>query len=195
MLDWAERMVELSDAEKMLARNNIMLRDIIRTQTAREKMFYAGRPDFLLRHGFWYQPTPWTGCYPKGLPRQCFQNALALAITEGLDYVEGVAIGDIDVPLDVPHAWNTNASGELIDSTWINKGRAYLGVRFSLERVWNCLESQVDVLDNYADDYALFRVKWMGEPAKFEPLRGLSLPRKAERWAKKWPVCREAVQR
>jgi hypothetical protein len=73
-------------------------------------------------------PPPWAGCYPQGLPGRCFINAYRLTrCYSELRYVEGVAIYLWDFKA---HAWCVTEDGEVIDSTWLNKGFAYEGIVF-----------------------------------------------------------------
>jgi hypothetical protein len=126
-------------------------------------LHYAGIGDFLLQHGVWYNPSPYADAvYPQGAPKMCFGNSIILAATRGLRYVEGYA--SAPVGLSVHHAWNMDANGLLVDSTWMNTGLAYFGVEFSVERAddatWN---GDGCVLNDHLRKHPLFRKPWKGE--------------------------------
>jgi hypothetical protein len=122
---------------------------------------YAGIGDFLLRHGEWHEPQPCPAKVPRGMPRNCFHNALALASRRrrrGYRYVEGYAMPNIGLPLAVHHAWCLDGDGHLIDNTWEVPGLAYLGVPFSLDVARRALGRRGNtVLDNPEARHILFR--------------------------------------
>jgi len=122
---------------------------------------YTGPEDFVVQHGAAYRPVRFRG-YKQGLPLQCFGNAVVLAATHGLAYVEGFAVApDGTVIL---HAWNADPLGHLVDVTWCNTGVAYLGVRFSVERAddatWN---GDGCVLNDEHRNYPIYQRPWQGE--------------------------------
>lgn len=119
--------------------------------------------DFILQHGKFYEVGPTPKGIKKGAPKQCFGNAIVLAVLNGWKYIEGYALAPI-VPIPVQHAWNEDSSGKLIDSTWMNHGIAYLGVEFSVDRAddatWN---GDCSILNDYRRRYPLFQKPWTGE--------------------------------
>jgi hypothetical protein len=124
---------------------------------------YNGPADFVLQHGSKYVPTKYDARkYGVGAPAMCFGNSIAHCGLSGLLYVEGYALSPFGKV--ILHAWNTNAQGELIDTTWRNSGLAYCGVVFSLERAddatWN---GDACVLDDHKRNYPLFASRWPGE--------------------------------
>lgn len=133
---------------------------------------YLGMEHFLLEHGRWYEPRPWSDEYREGAPRNCFANAMMFGDSEGLRYVEGVALSVIPVH----HGWNADADGNLIDSTWQNSGLAYFGVEFSVGRaddaIWN---GDATVLDDWQRRHPLYRQPWPGEDYSlvWKPSKGL----------------------
>lgn len=133
-----------------------------RQQAAGRGLYYRGPTDFVLQHGEWFEPSPYDG--EKGAPRACFGNAIGLAILRGYAYVEGWAIDPGLAQLAIHHAWNVTPDGKLADATWLNSGRAYLGVRFSQGRAddatWN---GDASVLDDSNRGWPLLRDRWQGE--------------------------------
>lgn len=104
-------------------------------------------------------------------PRFCYGNAIMLAAMVGLPYVEGMACPRIDMPA-VPHAWNLNAAGQAIDSTWALgeaqgapvEGRAYFGVRFAVKRADKATwDGDANVLDDWKHKWPILREPWPGE--------------------------------
>jgi hypothetical protein len=139
--------------------------------------------DFVLRHGTWYEPRPYPANLREGLIKYCFGNSILLSAAHGFRYVEGFALLPPPYSAGVPihHAWNVDAFGALIDSTWNNEGIAYLGVEFSLERAddatWN---GDASVLNDHKRGFPLFREPWTGEDWKREWPASDRLVRKIE---------------
>lgn len=124
-----------------------------------EGYHYAGIGDFLTQHGVWYEPKPLPKDIRRGMPRQCFYNALQVSRRRGYRYVEGYAVPDIN-NLDFPahHAWNLDHDGKVIDCTWDKLGRAYFGVTFPVDVAKAALAHDGStVLDNIHSDFELFR--------------------------------------
>lgn len=131
---------------------------------------YTGWPEFLQRHGEEFACAP---C-PRHLymrPGFCYGNAIMLATMAGLPYVEGFAVPREDMPA-VPHAWNLDAEGRVVDSTWAlgeDAGapadrRAYLGVRFAVRRADEATwEGDSCVLDDWKRRWPVLREPWTGE--------------------------------
>jgi hypothetical protein len=150
------------------------LRDVLRKllfAPGQAELHYRGPADFVLQHGEVFDPIPLPDEYDYAPPKLCYANAIMLAEMNGLEYVEGYAFGPGGLP--IMHAWNTDASGRLIDVTWRawnEQGRhpmpdsAYLGVRFSIERaddaIWN---GDGCVLDDWQRRWPLLREPWEGE--------------------------------
>ena len=153
---------------------------------------YAGAADFILREGQWFEPRPRPPAFERGQPAMCFGNAILLSARSGLRYVEGYALPPDSVELvkglrvrvddadqAVHHAWNLDAEGRLIDTTWKEPGQAYVGVVFSVERADKATwDGDASVLDDYNRDWPLFRQRWTGE-TDFEPTDRLRFLRDA----------------
>lgn len=132
---------------------------------AMSKFLYHGIEHFLLEHGTWYEPHPFDEeRYERGIPKSCFRNALMLSVTEGLRYVEGLAVSKklLSVMFPVHHAWNLDEQGRVIDSTWPDAGALYYGVEFSIRHAEKSLSSAGTVLDDYQHGHPLFRKPWRG---------------------------------
>ena len=147
------------------------LREALAEQSKRYPLLpglvYTSLYDFVLQHGREYRPQPWPRENQRGADRQCYGNALILAGRYGLKYVEGVAVSPFGAV--IPHGWNSNSAGELIDSTWLNSGLVYLGIEFSAERAddatWN---GDAHVLNDEAQGYPVFQKPWQGEDYTIE---------------------------
>jgi hypothetical protein len=122
---------------------------------------YNGMEDFLLEHGQWFEPRPWTGEYGEGTIKRCFANSIALGVTDRLRYIEGIALSVIPVH----HAWNADSDGNLIDSTWKNEGLAYFGVEFSIGRAKDAIwyTGDTTILDDWKRRHPLYKQPWPGE--------------------------------
>ena len=128
---------------------------------------YRSPYDFVLEHGRGYRPALWDSRFQEGARARCYANAVGLAATHGLKYVEGFALestGDITL-----HGWNVDDSGRLVDSTWCNTGLAYLGVEFSLERASDALwNGDAHILNDSNRNFPLFQQRWRGEDYSLE---------------------------
>lgn len=173
-------------------------------QTASLGLAYRGPADFVLRHGESFEPRPLPDEYEYGAPKACYGNAIVLAATRGLGYVEGYARGPFG--LAIPHAWNTDDEGRLIDVTWsaiFDDGvraaipdSAYLGVRFSLGRAddatWN---GDGSVLDDWKRRWPLLREPWTGEnwEREWEPTEALRALLSRDKVAARRLIARERL--
>ncbi|ACB54455.1 hypothetical protein cce_5109 [Crocosphaera subtropica ATCC 51142] len=77
-----------------------------------------------------------------GQRKNCYGNCQALAFMEPeLTYCEGFAIPNtIDFPAS--HAWLLDKSGTVIEVTWEEPGRAYLGIAFSTTFIKSILKER-----------------------------------------------------
>jgi hypothetical protein len=95
---------------------------------AHGKNFYN---EFMLKYGRDYQIGPETFKGPRATPKECYVNALMLALRNPtLTYVEG-KVGVFGVPID--HAWCVDENNIVVDPTIDNNdGRVldYYGVPF-----------------------------------------------------------------
>jgi hypothetical protein len=145
---------------------------------------YRGPADFVLRHGQTFAVRRWQKEWFRGQPRMCFGNSIIAAFRHGWRYVEGFALNMCGTDA-VLHAWNS-ADGQLIDTTWLNGGLAYIGVEFALGRAddatWNgdaCVlndrNRQYGV--NYADEQKEATSAVGGESLAGAPARATNPPR------------------
>ena len=123
-------------------------------------LIYRSPFDFVALHGKEYTPCPFYG--QRRPARICFGNAIIDAALYGYTYVEGFAMsGEGNVML---HAWTVKRNGELYDSTWCNRGCAYYGVEFSVERADDAIWNGDDcILNDEQRGYPIFRAPWPGE--------------------------------
>lgn len=125
-------------------------------------LVYTSAYEFLALHGTDFRPSPWQCRYWNGPQKMCYGNAIVAGAFYGLHYVEGVALSPTGEA--IPHAWNVDDQGELVDATWRNSGLVYIGVEFSLERAddatWN---GDACVLDDLYRNYPVYQKRWKGE--------------------------------
>ena len=76
-------------------------------------------------------------------------------MTTGLQYVEGYAV--IGGKNPVLHAWNVDAEGSVIDSTWEPVGSAYFGVILPRSIVE---PAKTSVLDDWESGWPVLRESW-----------------------------------
>lgn len=129
-----------------------------------EGLAYRGAPDFVLKHGRFFEPKPKPAAYPKMAPKMCFGNSILIAARYGLRYVEGYACAKAATMLPIMHAWNIDDDGSLVDTTWGDQGAAYMGVIFAVERADDATwEGDASILDDYKRGWPIFRQPWTGE--------------------------------
>ncbi|MCH2246555.1 MAG: hypothetical protein MK111_18315 [Crocosphaera sp.] len=77
-----------------------------------------------------------------GQPKNCYGNCQTLAFLEPeLTYCEGFALcNGIDFP--VSHSWLLDQSGTVIEVTWQEPGRAYIGITFSTTFIKSILKER-----------------------------------------------------
>lgn len=91
-----------------------------------EDLIHATIEGLVLEHGQTFDPSPRPPDVAKDTIKECFSNALTLALTlPGWVYCEGYATATIPVP--VLHGWCLNADGVVVDPTW-DEGTGYYGI-------------------------------------------------------------------
>lgn len=137
------------------------------------------RYQFVIEHGFWYEPQELPEDLSRGDDQQCFMNALDLASNKNdFFYVEGFAIYTAS-SLPVHHAWIATGDGNAIDPTWDTPGVAYAGVPFQLSFLLTTVlaaKGIKSILDDFENDWPI-----LGElgdrPDEWLERRGLGLGR------------------
>jgi hypothetical protein len=97
---------------------------------------YASEADFILKHGRAFEWRALPHGVRMGVPRQCFRNAVRLALRKPrfYTYVEGYAINTWVAEHPVAHAWCVDPEHFVVDTTW-EEGSDYFGVPFRAEYV------------------------------------------------------------
>jgi hypothetical protein len=119
------------------------------------KYQYRNVYDFVLREGRFFEPQPRPEQVTLRHIGECFRNAFLTMMTTGLQYAEGYAVSGRKIP--VLHAWNVDAQGAVIDSTWEPVGSIYFGImlpRSIVER------AQTSVLDDFESGWPLLWEFW-----------------------------------
>lgn len=89
----------------------------------------------VLEHGRSYKAQPLPEGIERAKPRECFANALSLALGTGWDYVEGYGMRP-SIGWPIHHAWCADEDGRVIDPTWDNPEEAsYYGIAFDVDHV------------------------------------------------------------
>ena len=125
----------------------------------RDLLWKRDKFQFVLEYGWWYEPLPLPKGIRRGRPSACFKNAFNLALDdESLTYCEGFAL--IPGGKLLHHAWATDGTGRVIDSTWELPAMAYAGVPFNTHFV-NLYHLErhaiVSLLDDYLHDWPMLR--------------------------------------
>ena len=85
---------------------------------------------FVLDHGWWYEPIEVPRSIATGSIQECHTNAVDLVLADSsLCYCEGFALFKGGGQPTI-HAWVTDERGRAIDNTWPQPGVAYAGVPF-----------------------------------------------------------------
>lgn len=121
-----------------------------------DRLVYSSLADFILQHGRRFKPGRCPKSYRTGaLIKQCFRNAMRLAMRRDLVYVEGYAMAST-IPL--PHAWCVKQNSDVvIDPTW-DDGVGYFGVPIKLDYVCKSYTAskQYAVIDNWYCKWPIF---------------------------------------
>lgn len=153
-------------------------------QADRAGLVYRGPADFVLREGRWWPPRPRPAGMIQAAPRACYGNAIGGVFEYGLRYVQGYATSPASPDFVVPHAWNADEAGNVVDLTWNPTGNCYLGVELSVERAddatWN---GDAEPIDDYVRGWPLLQTRWPGKdtPDPAWPPSPLLLALKAKR--------------
>jgi hypothetical protein len=106
------------------------------------KCGYRNVYDFVLREGRFFEPQPRPEQITLRHIGECFRNAFLTMMKTGLQYAEGYAVVGSTIP--VLHAWNVDAEGSVIDSTWEPVGSIYFGIVFPSSIVERAKTSVLD---------------------------------------------------
>lgn len=100
-----------------------------------------GYPQMVREHGRLWEPLALPPEYKRMTPRECYSNALSLALDDpDLTYVEGFAQSPL-IPTN--HAWVVDPCGYVIDPTWDSpETNAYYGIAFDTEFVLQLVNQQ-----------------------------------------------------
>ena len=127
---------------------------------------YRNVYDFVLREGRFFEPQPRPDSITHRHIGECFRNAFLTMMRTRLQYAEGYAVSGTKIP--VLHAWNVDAEGSVIDSTWEPVGSAYFGIVFPPSIVER---SQTSVLDDFESGWPVLRESWAGDGRCLEEAR------------------------
>lgn len=114
--------------------------------------------EFVLQHGWWYQPIEVPKQISLGTPQECHTNAIDLTLAdETLIYCEGYALfRDSSQPRI--HAWVTDGKGNAIYNTWPQPGVVYAGVPFTSNFVTMTTlknHAAISLLDDFQNGFPL----------------------------------------
>lgn len=126
-----------------------------------DPLHYRCPEDLVLREGVAYRGAEMPAGYERGAPRQCFSNALRLAIDHPeLSYCEGYGMTR-DVPIPIYHAWCVDPAGRVVEPTWKtpDPNVSYLGIVFPTQLVIRTQigRSFAGMIDNFEQRYPLLR--------------------------------------
>jgi hypothetical protein len=116
---------------------------------------YRNVYDFVLHEGRFFKPRPRPDSITLRYIGECFRNAFLTMMITGLSYAEGYAVTGNKI--SVLHAWNVDAEGSVIDSTWEPVGSVYFGIIFPLSMV---RRANASVLDDRESGWPVLRESW-----------------------------------
>jgi hypothetical protein len=125
---------------------------------AAQKVQKLSMYQFVLQHGWWYEPIHLPSGIERGKQQECYRNAQRLIQKDkSLIYCEGFALLKNGCGSTL-HAWVTDGSGNAIDTTWPRPGIAYAGVPFDTTFViMTCLKNRANMslLDDWQNGFPL----------------------------------------
>ena len=119
------------------------------------KYHYSNVYDFVLREGRFFDPQPRPDSITLRHIGECFRNTFLTMMKTGLQYAEGYAVVGNKIP--VLHAWNVDAEGAMVDTTWEPVGSIYFGIIFPSSIVRG---AKTSVLDDWESGWPLLRESW-----------------------------------
>jgi hypothetical protein len=122
---------------------------------------YTNVYDFVLCEGRFFEPQPRPDSITLRHIGECFRNAFLTMVRTRLQYAEGYAVVGSKIP--VLHAWNVDAEGSVIDSTWEPVGSVYFGIIFPLSMV---RRANASVLDDRESGWPVLRESWTAAVAE-----------------------------
>jgi hypothetical protein len=117
------------------------------------KLKYNGIEAFVLAHGRdMGDMAPLPEDVGNGTKKECFKNAMELAMERGWTYCEGYASSAIPTM----HAWCLDDEGNVIDPTW-DEGRDYIGVEIPTDYALKTIlrRGAYGVIENMEEGYPL----------------------------------------
>jgi len=121
---------------------------------------YSCTYDFVVKHGWEFQPQQLPDRYEMGTPKECYTNSQLLAMVQDLIYVEGFA-SFTSIPIPLSHAWCVERDNptKVIDVTATDLGE-YWGIAFTPEYTQHtALNAGLSTfIDNYVDKWPLLRM-------------------------------------
>lgn len=107
---------------------------------------YRNIYDFVLREGRFFEPGPRPEQITLRHIGECFRNAFLTTMVEGYAVIGGKN--------PVLHAWNVDAEGCVVDSTWEPVGSAYFGIILPPSIV---RRANASVLDDWESSWSVLR--------------------------------------
>jgi hypothetical protein len=102
-----------------------LMNSFIKSHAGQHHKFYS----LLLQFGISCTPKELPNDVQLGTERECFRNASLLALESDYIYVEGYAFNLIATH----HAWCIDKQGNVVDPTWGEIGKEYLGIPFKTD--------------------------------------------------------------
>lgn len=114
---------------------------------------------FVLEHGRTFRAQPLPSGFKRGVPKECFNNALNIALDDGETvYCEGYAFRPGLIPIH--HGWCCDMRGNVIDNTWDEVEKCYyFGIPFNIQFICEMAVKldHAGILDCHDDEFRLER--------------------------------------
>lgn len=127
---------------------------------SRNDMEFSCAYDFVARLGKEYTYAPLPKRVKRMTPQMCFYNAMKLAISKKLTYVEGYCAIET-LPLAIHHAWCCEPGSNVAIDPTAEHARYFFGVPFKLEVIkekYKRAESCMSLLDDWEAGFPLLRM-------------------------------------
>lgn len=139
----------LTPAEESLIQYMVMMGGMVEMNARPGMRYQQGYYGLVRDAGRLWDPQPLPSKYKRMTVKECFSNALHLALDdEDLTYVEGYAQSPM---IPTSHAWVIDRNGEVIDPTWDTpESNGYFGIAFDTEFALRLVDQQgyYGLLDN-----------------------------------------------
>lgn len=108
----------------------MMIKDLVDSVRGLASLTKNPWTQLIVARGSVYDGSPQDHGFARGVPKECFRNALHLAAENELLYAEGFATHGKLAGFPIEHAWCVDSEGDVVDNTWNYSDAVYYGLVF-----------------------------------------------------------------